>query len=404
MRMFPPLRLAIVVSHPIQHFVHFYRALAAREDIVLKVFFCAKIGMETYFDRDMNSDIRWADDMTGGFDHQFLPGAEQIKHVSLLTVDNPGVGACLEAFAPDAVMVYGYAQLSQLKAIAWSRLHRVPVLMMTDSNDLVRRNLPKRLLRNTATRAVFSQVTAFLTVGDSNEASLQRAGVPLEKMHRSPMTIDETRYEQAWRQREARRQSIRQHHSIPDTAFLAIAIGKFIARKRMGDVVEAFARLAEREDGRQMWCLICGNGPQHDEIAARIQSCGARVVLAGFVNVDRLPDYVCAADVLVHCAERDAHPLICAEAACLGLPMVLSDQVGTVGPSDIARINQNAIVYPCGDVAALADTVHLIASRPGLSAEMSLASRRIYTECNMRASVMGMLRALSAAVPVRRPS
>lgn len=66
-------RLAIVVSHPIQHFVHFYRALAAREELAVKVFFCSRIGMEKYFDRDMDTVIRWADDMAGSFDHEFLP-------------------------------------------------------------------------------------------------------------------------------------------------------------------------------------------------------------------------------------------------------------------------------------------------------------------------------------------
>jgi hypothetical protein len=34
-------RLAIVVSHPIQHFVHFYRAPAATEELEVKAFFCS---------------------------------------------------------------------------------------------------------------------------------------------------------------------------------------------------------------------------------------------------------------------------------------------------------------------------------------------------------------------------
>ena len=40
-------KLVIVVSHPIQHFVPFYRALAQEDSIDLTVIFCSRIGCET---------------------------------------------------------------------------------------------------------------------------------------------------------------------------------------------------------------------------------------------------------------------------------------------------------------------------------------------------------------------
>ena len=45
-----PVRLAIVVTHPIQHFVPFYRALAADPGIDLHVLYGAPIGVKSYFD------------------------------------------------------------------------------------------------------------------------------------------------------------------------------------------------------------------------------------------------------------------------------------------------------------------------------------------------------------------
>jgi hypothetical protein len=49
-----PTRLAIVIYHPIQHFVPFYRAIAKERSIELKVFFCSRIGSETYHDPEMS--------------------------------------------------------------------------------------------------------------------------------------------------------------------------------------------------------------------------------------------------------------------------------------------------------------------------------------------------------------
>ena len=47
-------RFALVVSHPIQHFTPFYRALAQCEGITLKVFFCCRVGLS------LTSITKWA--------------------------------------------------------------------------------------------------------------------------------------------------------------------------------------------------------------------------------------------------------------------------------------------------------------------------------------------------------
>ena len=54
-----PIQLAVVVSHPIQHFVPFYRALSQVERFSVTVLYVSKIGLQRYFDRGMNTDIDW---------------------------------------------------------------------------------------------------------------------------------------------------------------------------------------------------------------------------------------------------------------------------------------------------------------------------------------------------------
>ncbi|WP_312798327.1 hypothetical protein, partial [Tianweitania sp.] len=125
-------RLAIVVSHPIQHFVPLYRALAARSDITLKVFFATRIGVDRTFDAEMNTAYAWDGNLLEGYDHAFLDEADGIDQVSFRSVNNPSIAAALREFEPMAVLIYGYAQLTALRALAWSRLHRVPVLMAGD--------------------------------------------------------------------------------------------------------------------------------------------------------------------------------------------------------------------------------------------------------------------------------
>jgi hypothetical protein len=55
------IKVAIVVSHPIQHFVHLYKALAKNQNIELKVFFASNIGAREYFDKKAQNQMESVD-------------------------------------------------------------------------------------------------------------------------------------------------------------------------------------------------------------------------------------------------------------------------------------------------------------------------------------------------------
>ena len=104
--------------------------------------------------------------------------------------------------------------------------------------------------------------------------------------------------------------------------------------------------------------MLAGAGPDEQrlrDLAARRGPGG--VVFAGFVPSAALPRYYCAADLYVHCASADAHPLAVTEAVYCGLPAVVSDRCGSYGPTDDVRIGLNGRVYACGDGGALASAV-----------------------------------------------
>jgi glycosyltransferase involved in cell wall biosynthesis len=392
-------RLAIVVSHPIQHFVHLYRALSARDDLVIKVFYGSRMGLAAYHDKEMAAVIKWAGDMTSGYDHEFLPGAERTERGGFFSMYNRGVGAAVAAFNPDAVMLYGYAQANQLAMLAWCRWHGVPALMAGDGDNVDRRGALKARIRALVLHWLLRRVSGFLTVGDQNEAMLSSLGAPRERMYRVPFPIDEATYLAFAARRDAERARVRLKHGIAENAFVFLFVGKLSARKRPADIVEAWSRMPPaREGDTPMHLLFCGDGPDRAAVAAAIERARAPATLAGFVNVDELPAYYCAADVLVHPSEHDPHPLICSEAACIGLPMILSDHVGAVGPTDIARAGVNALVFRRGDADELAAAMAKLAADDALFRKMSSASTAIYAQCDMRASAGGVARAVASVI------
>ena len=156
MRITKKIKVAIVVSHPIQHFVHLYKALAKDPSIELKIFFASNLGVKVYFDKDMNAEIKWNIDLLTGYDYQFLPEADFINKTGFWAINNPSIVSALKKYSPDVVQLHGYAQLTMLRAIVWCNWKRIPVLLSTDSSLLFRRALWKIMQKDIVLTKLFS--------------------------------------------------------------------------------------------------------------------------------------------------------------------------------------------------------------------------------------------------------
>src|SRR5216684_2228301 len=72
-----PIRLAIIVSHPIQYFAPWFRELDRVPDIDLKVFFCCDWGLKEYVDPGFRTKMAWDIPLLEGYDHEFLSAARR---------------------------------------------------------------------------------------------------------------------------------------------------------------------------------------------------------------------------------------------------------------------------------------------------------------------------------------
>ena len=112
------------------------------------------------------------------------------------------------------------------------------------------------------------------------------------------------------------------------------------------------------------------------------------VLLTGFINQTLMPQYYLASDLYVMCSGMyETWGLSTNEALCFGLPVVLSDMVG----SAYDLIDGNGFMYPCGDYEQLAKHIHHILTLPEAEYEVmksrSLEIVRKYSYENIIASI-----------------
>lgn len=380
-------RFAVVASHPIQYYAPFYRALAAADRLDVHAIFASRIGLDKTFDPGMGVPITWKTDLLAGYSHEFLPEAPTIKTATFWSINNSSISTVLDRHRPDAVLIHGYTMVTMLRALAWCRRRGVPALMISDSSLHSETRPLARIGKRALLPLIFSQFSAFLSIGDANERYFDAFGVPAERIFRVPNVIDEG----FWQKRAVHgeeRLRWRAKLGLTDADLAVLFVGKLMSRKRPADLFAALELLAKSPSkGRRVRLIVAGDGEQRAELQARAK--GLPVDMLGFINMDELPGIYAAADVLAHPAEKETFGVIAIEAAILGLPLVLSDRVGAIGPTSIARPGENTLVYACGDVAELAAILRRLADEPETLARMSAASLAISKELDARKSVAG---------------
>src|SRR5579864_4363778 len=123
------IRLALVVSHPIQYAVPLYRRLARRSDVALKVFFTWHAGAAAVHDRGFARPVAWDIPLTEGYDFELVPNTSRDPGTHRFAgLRNPSLVDRVMAWRPDLVHATGWAWLSHVQAM--HRLWRlgVPIL------------------------------------------------------------------------------------------------------------------------------------------------------------------------------------------------------------------------------------------------------------------------------------
>jgi glycosyltransferase involved in cell wall biosynthesis len=131
-----------------------------------------------------------------------------------------------------------------------------------------------------------------------------------------------------------------------------LAVGRLMAQKQFGDLIEAFARV--RAD-RQAKLIILGEGEERPRLEQKIQSLNLTedVSLTGFV--DNPYAYMANADLFVLSSIFEGLPTVMVEALYCDLPIVATDCPS--GPHEILDGGRYGRLTPVGNPTKLAENI-----------------------------------------------
>jgi glycosyltransferase involved in cell wall biosynthesis len=389
-------RLAVVLSHPNQYYSPWFRWLRAHTALELRVFYLWKFGVETMRDPQFEKTYAWDVDLLGGYESEFVPNVARSPGTHhFFGLRNPALTTRLAAWRPGAILLFGYAYASHLRAVVWARCHRVPLIFRGDSHLLGRPALPG--LKKNLFRALYRQFAALTCVGAANRDYFTALGVPEKKLFFAPHAVDHGHFDPNRAGYRAAAQALRAQLGLgPDTRIVLFA-GKFATAKQPRELLEAFLAL----DAPGAALVFVGDGEEKTTLLERARTASpGRVHFLPFANQSEMPARYLMADIFALPSRGlyETWGLAVNEAMHMGVPCLVSDLVGC--QRDLVLDGETGWVCRAGDATHLREKLAVaLATPPGQLEKIKHAIAEKISHYTYAQTTEGFLRALAFAHP-----
>lgn len=384
------IKLAVITSHPIQYYSPWFQYLEKYSDFDLRVFYLWDFGVTQKVDRGFQQSLEWDIPLLEGYDYAFVPNHSRnpgTHHFRGLI--NPTLLTQVQNYAPDAVLMMNYNYASLYRFLwQWNR-HKAPVLFRGDSHRLNAPTGIKPWARRQFIAQVYRWFDACLYVGKANYHYFRYHQVPPDHLFFAPHAVDNDRFFAQADQASQQAREWKQTLGISQEQPLILFAGKFEDKKRPLDLLRAF-RQANLVD---VGLLMVGAGPL--ESALRVEAEGhANIYFAPFQNQSQMPRTYAAADLVVlpSYGVWETWGLVINEAMGMGRAVLTSTHVGCT--EDLVHPYKNGLVFPAGDINALALALREAFADRNRLQQWGQASRRMVNQYSYRQVTTGLERAV----------
>jgi glycosyltransferase involved in cell wall biosynthesis len=394
------IRLALVTASPVPYKVELYRRLAAHPELDFTVIFMSDAGIRPA-DAGYGHRISWDTDLIEGYQSIFLrrSGANpnEANAPPFFAYRDFDIVGRLWKGRYDVVWLWGYNYLTHQLA-ALTQILRGGLILFGEDQTLLRpRPAWKVIVKKFGLPFLFRHGLA-LYVGSENYRWFQEYGVPAERLYYTPYAVDNDSFRRSAERLTPQKHRLRGEFGIrPDAGPVILMTARLIPEKQPLLLLEAFRRVQEK---RRCTLLMVGSGVQEQAIRGEVRDKGIRdVVLAGFMNQREIAKAYAVADVFVLVSKSETWGLVVNEAMNFGLPIVVSDKVGSA--RDLVEDGVNGFIVSSNDPDELAGRLELLVDSAELRTEFGRASTGRIEKFCYEADIDGILMAITAGLRSR---
>lgn len=337
-----------------------------------------------------------------GFDRVLLFSGDSVESQSTSHIFE-AMDRTLSALDPNAVAIPGWHDRCSIVALRWCILHKVPVILMSESTAWDDKRKPWREL---VKKRVVRLGSAGLVGGQGHADYLAQLGLDHDRAFSGYDAVDNHYFAEKAAEIRSQASAVRVQHGLPERYFLASA--RFVEKKNLMRLVQAYARYrALYEDQRPKaaapapWSLVLlGEGALKSDLCHRVSDLALQdsVLLPGFKQYHELPVYYALASAFIHTSTTEQWGLVVNEAMASGLPVLVSNRCGCA--RDLVRDGVNGFTFDPYNQEQIAKLMLKISAADFPQAEFGLASQRIVAEWGPERFANGLQQAVGCALRV----
>ncbi len=318
------LKLAIIVSHPIQYYAPVFKLLAQKTE--LKVFYTRSPGTGINYDKGFQQEIEWDIPLLDGYIYEFTGSLDIIQ--------------CLRLYQPNRLLIYGWAHLTHLRIMHHFK-GKIPIAFRGVS-ILKEKSGLKDFLKTIALKWVYSHIDKVFYVGTRNRAYFKKYGVKEDQLFFAPHAIDNDRFSE---KTAIGISAVRKDFGIHYEAVVLLFAGKFDHNKNPLLLLQAFKQL----DLPYLHLIFAGSGVLERKLKkeSKLQP---RVHFLPFQNQRAMPALYQACDVFCLPSKGDSWGLSINEAMAAGRAVITSDEAGSA--PDLIK-PENGRIFKSNDIEDL---------------------------------------------------
>ncbi|MCT0200793.1 glycosyltransferase family 4 protein [Synechococcus sp. CS-1325] len=328
------LPLLIVETHPIQYRAPIYARLEQLRPGAVHVVYASDHSIRGARDPGFSANISWDTDLLAGYSFTILDST--LSHVphGWNGLKGRGLPALINELNPKAILLNSFTYRYDHVAYAIARFRHISIWMRCETQDQAFPRSPlKSFLRSFYYRLFYTGVSMAFPIGSLNRRHWLRHGVSLHQLRDAHYCTPDRTALLSLRERNARRQSIRDQLGLHQDHILVAFFGKLIPKKDPALLLASIPYLPA-EQRSQFALMYVGSGELQQDLQQQATSLhhrdGVSVHFPGFVNQKALVDWYLAADVVVLPSRQagETWGLVVNEAMQAGCSVVVSEAVG----------------------------------------------------------------------------
>jgi glycosyltransferase involved in cell wall biosynthesis len=209
----------------------------------------------------------------------------------------------------------------------------------------------KLALRYRETRALTTPADYIILCDDGSRGNVlaEHLGVDTSRLLHWPNGVDKARH-----MSEEPLVDVRAKLGVPGSNRVVLSVSRLYFEKHVDRVIDAVPAVATARD--DVTFVVVGSGEEQESLERRAESLGVsgRVVFAGSVGREELPDYYKAADVFVALSDRTNVSNSLHEAMISGLPPIV---LNTGSTADVVRNGDTGVLIERDDAGRVSEAI-----------------------------------------------